>query len=225
MRILEIAPAGVPVREDSTDPVAATVHELVEGLVDRGHDVTLWADPRSQTRARLLSNRRIPENGSEGRAVFERLYAFAATSVSDEFDVVHNHAGAAVAGMLWRFAAPALSTVYGTAPDEGRRGRVIAASWSLRGGLAEPANCAGVIYPGVPVDDLPFGDGDGGYLLYAAPVSPEYGARTAALTARRLELPLRIAGAVPTAYRQYFEQQLRPLLQPGTVDYLGPLSR
>jgi hypothetical protein len=227
MRILEIAPAGAPVTSESPNPIAATLAHLVDGLVERGHDVTLWADPRSQTAARLHTNGRVPPNDSPSeQGAFERLYAFAATSDQGEYDVVHNHAGATVAELLWRFNAPAFSTVSDQAGRTWRHGRFATPSWSRRQAIDGSASSfLGVLYPGVPVDELTFGEGAGGYLLYAAPISPAYGAHLAAIAARRLERPLRFIGPIASDCTAYYRELIEPHVRAGTAEYLGPLGQ
>lgn len=230
MRILQIAPALAPLREDSADPVAATIHQLVEGLVQRGHDVTVWAAPGSSTSAQLrtlstpLPN---PDAPRAERLIHERLFAFAAASDTAPYDVVHNHAGESVGELLNQFRAPAFSTIYDPAPAEGRP------RWRFRGAFATPswrqytalsgrldATYLGTVYPGLPVDDLPFEPERGAYLLFAGPLTPAAGFDLAVTAARRAELPLRACGPQPVAAAEYWQ----PLLNANPhVAYLGAL--
>jgi len=230
MRILQIAPAASPVRADSPDPVAATVHHLVEGLVARGHDVTLWAAPGSATRARLrtLSTPPPPADApASERVIYERLFAFAAASDTTTYDVVHNHAGESVGELLNQFRAPAFSTIYDAPPARGRpplrfRRAFATPSWRQRSALSgQPeATYLDTVYPGLPVDDLPFEPEPGAYLLFAAPLTPSAGLDLAVSAARRAELPLHVCGPRPAAAAEYWQ----PLLAANPhVSYLGEL--
>jgi hypothetical protein len=230
MRILQIAPALAPLREDSADPVAATVYQLVESLVERGHDVTVWAAPGSATRARLrtLSTPLPPPDAPhQERLIYERLFAFAAASDTTPYDVVHNHAGESMGELLNQFRAPAFSTVYDPAPTRGHarlrfRGAFATPSWRQRTALSGliDADYLGTVYPGLSVDDLPFEPDPGDYLLFAGPLTPAAGFDLAVAAARRAELPLRVCGLRPAAGAAYWQ----PLLEANAhVSYLGEL--
>jgi hypothetical protein len=53
MKIAEIAPPWVSVPPDRYGGIEWIVSILTDGLVDRGHDVTLYATGDSKTKARL----------------------------------------------------------------------------------------------------------------------------------------------------------------------------
>jgi hypothetical protein len=55
MRITQIAPPWLLVPPEGYEGVERLVSNLTEGLVDRGHDVTLFAPHGSRTRSRLVS--------------------------------------------------------------------------------------------------------------------------------------------------------------------------
>lgn len=58
MRIAIVASPLAPVPPGGTGPEQQVIAELVEGLVERGHEVTLYASGDSQTRAELCSIKR-----------------------------------------------------------------------------------------------------------------------------------------------------------------------
>src|SRR5579859_7967229 len=73
------------------------VHHLAEGLVRRGHDVTLFASGDSITAARLSSvvPRPLsvdPDLGRFSRA-YESLHTAAAFVMAGQFDLLHNNLG------------------------------------------------------------------------------------------------------------------------------------
>ncbi|HEY7294479.1 MAG TPA: glycosyltransferase [Dehalococcoidia bacterium] len=231
MHILQIAPALAPVRADSPDPIAATVYHLIDVLVERGHDVTLWGAPGSKTRARLRTiSTPLPAHDAPAaeRLIYERLFAFAAASDTTRYDVIHNHAGEHVGELLNQFDAPAFSTVYTVPPSRPgatlRYRRAFATpSWRQRMALAGAIDAPflGVIYPGLPVADLPYEPEPGEYLLYAGPLTPAAGFDLAVAAARRAELPLRVCGERPARAQEYWQ----PLLaQNGHAVYLGEPS-
>lgn len=232
MRILQIAPAHAVVGPQSTDPVGATIYHLVEGLSERGHAVTLWAPAGSESSA-TLRTLTTPAPGADApasaRAQHARLYAVAATADAGAYDLIHNHAGEFVAGLAAQASTPILTTVYANERPRHLRRRAgftgvswrqqAACDWRLHPGFL------GVIYPGVPVDDLPFGAESGEYLLYAAPLTPVCGFDLALDAARRSERPLHVAGYAPPEQRAYWEPLLAEARRHTEIRLLGPLSQ
>ena len=66
---------------------------LADGLVDAGHDVTLFASGDSQTRARLESVFHTAPSEWIGHTYWEMQHAIHAFRKADEFDVLHDHTG------------------------------------------------------------------------------------------------------------------------------------
>src|SRR4029453_13222726 len=83
---------------------------------------------------------------------------------------------------------------------------------------------AAVIHHGIDVDDIPVGNGDGGYACTLGRMTPSKGIREAILVAREAQVPLRIAAKMREPLeRQYFDECVRPLLG-GEIEYLGELN-
>jgi hypothetical protein len=55
LRIAQVAPVAAPILPGEGDSVEQLISLLTEGLVARGHDVTLYATGNSQTAARLCA--------------------------------------------------------------------------------------------------------------------------------------------------------------------------
>src|ERR671928_1420231 len=73
------------------------VHELVEGLLDRGHEVTLFATGDSRTRAELRALYRQAQWPPEPLTDLNHV-SWALQQVAEGgFDVVHTHSAAALA--------------------------------------------------------------------------------------------------------------------------------
>jgi glycosyltransferase involved in cell wall biosynthesis len=81
-----------------------------------------------------------------------------------------------------------------------------------------------VIPHGIDVHRIPVGRGDGGYACFLGRMSPNKGAREAALVARQAGVPLRIAAKMREPMeREYFEEEVAPLLG-GDIEYVGELG-
>src|ERR1700756_1811186 len=74
---------------------------LADGLVDAGHDVTLFASGDSRTKAKLASVYETAPSELIGNAITELHHCLIAFERADEFDVINDHSGliaAAVGG-------------------------------------------------------------------------------------------------------------------------------
>src|SRR6478672_8157410 len=98
MRIAQIAPPWYPVPPPGYGGIERVVALVADGLVDRGHEVTLFASGGSDTKARLVSPMSEPPDPSTvGSAWFDTSHALASyLHIRDgDFDVVHDHSGVA----------------------------------------------------------------------------------------------------------------------------------
>src|SRR5947199_9876169 len=65
MRIAEVAPPYLPVPPTGYGGIELIVALLADGLVGRGHDVTLFASPAAETAARRVSPVQQPRGPSD----------------------------------------------------------------------------------------------------------------------------------------------------------------
>jgi glycosyltransferase involved in cell wall biosynthesis len=83
---------------------------------------------------------------------------------------------------------------------------------------------AAVIHHGIDVAALPFGAGDGGYVLFLGRMSPDKGAHRAIRVARRAGRRIMLAAKMwEPAERRYFAERVEPLLGPD-ASYLGAVG-
>src|SRR5215207_6238442 len=98
MRIAQVAPLYENVPPSGYGGTERVIAGLCDGLVDLGHDVTLFATGRSRTSARLESFIEAPlrerMDAEELAAVSPHLHLKMLTDIyarSDEFDIIHAH--------------------------------------------------------------------------------------------------------------------------------------
>ena len=83
---------------------------------------------------------------------------------------------------------------------------------------------AAVIHHGIDLEEVPVGEGRGGYLLFLGRMSASKGAREAALVARGAGVPLLIAAKMRERQEYaYFEEHVEPLLG-AEVQYVGEIG-
>ena len=114
MRIAMVSPLDIRVPPLGYGGTELVIGLLTDGLVRRGHDVTLFASGDSITKARLSSVcPRFLRGAGRNTQVLNLLNVLTCVQASAGFDLVHNHT--ALEGMaLAEFSdAPVLTTLHG----------------------------------------------------------------------------------------------------------------
>ncbi len=234
MRIAVLSPVWFRVPPTGYGGIEWVVSLLADGLVEAGHDVTLFASGDSLTKAKLEFVYELPPSDRLGRSVPDLHHALACYERAHEFDVVNDHSGMLAAALGGAVATPVVHTVHGPLDSEAghvyeRISRVSPhvglISISLNQRRPRPdlpwvANCPNAldfsIYPCKPHR--------GEYLLFLGRLSPEKGCHRAIAVAMELGLPLKIAGKKrEPRERQYFEELVEPHLGNG-IEYLGEVT-
>jgi glycosyltransferase involved in cell wall biosynthesis len=236
LRIAQVSPLYEQVPPAFYGGTERVVAYLTDELVKRGHDVTVFASGDSTTSATLVAPvsralRRDPTAHDdlsphviELARVFER---------ADEFDVIHCHVDylAFPFGRLVR--TPTLHTLHGRLDlphlvpvfREFCDVPLVSISQAQRAPLRDLAlKWAGTVHHGLPLDQFPYAAERGRYLAFLGRVSPEKRVDLAIAVARETGAPLRIAAKVDAADRDYFDQQVRPLLDTPLVEFIGEIG-
>jgi glycosyltransferase involved in cell wall biosynthesis len=209
---------------------------LTEELVRQGHDVTLFASGDSRTRARLAApcpHALRLDASCVDQLIPHLLMLEDVFSDLSRFDVVHFHCDylhfplsrrqrfAHLTTLHGRLDLPELPALYSRYPDE----PVVSISDAQRRPLPW-LNWQGTVYHGMPLDVFSFHQGPGRYLAFLGRISPEKRADRAVEIARRLDVPLKIAAKVDRADRDYFHDQIKPLLDRAgsLVEFLGEVG-
>ena len=170
MRIAQVAPPWLTVPPSNYGGVEAVVGTLTEGLVQRGHDVTLFASGPSTTSARQRSHYNEPLGTAAGydNPLLALPHVLEAYACADEFDVIHDHTfpiGPALGAMLAR--PPVVHTVH-TPPDNPRahgtygllhRRIALVASPEAAAPLQSRPGVCGTIHNGIELEKFPEGSG------------------------------------------------------------------
>jgi glycosyltransferase involved in cell wall biosynthesis len=94
MRIALIAPPWYTIPPSGYGGIEWVVALLADGLTDRGHEVTLFAAPGSDTRARLVSPlHEEPPRDAIGDPWYEASHVVSVYEHGDQFDILHDHTG------------------------------------------------------------------------------------------------------------------------------------
>lgn len=236
MRIAQIAPLAETVPPKFYGGTERVVAALVEELVDRGHEVTLFASGDSKTRANLIPV--IPQalRGSPG--VVDQLAPLLAMlelveEHADAFDLIHSHVDYLIYPFTRHWGPPTVTTLHGRLdipelpllhscyPEV----NLISISNSQRLPLATHSlNWIATVYNGIVLDHFSFQPKPGDYLVFLGRISKEKRPDLAVEVARRCGIPLKIAAKVDPAYDQEYLHEFEPLLDDPNVEFLGEVD-
>jgi glycosyltransferase involved in cell wall biosynthesis len=234
MRIAQIAPLAEPVPPEMYGGTERVVSQLTESLVERGHEVTLFASGDSKTAAHLvpvtpealrLSSQEVDPSiylTLELGMVFDR---------AADFDVIHSHVDYFALPFARLVATPVVTTLHGrldlpglpTIFERYRDAQVVSISDSQRQPLPG-ATWAATVYNGTDLGRFTFNEAGGDYFAFVGRICPEKNIEGAISIAQRTGVPLRIAAKVDPVDVDYHEAVIKPLLDGRHVDYLGELG-
>jgi glycosyltransferase involved in cell wall biosynthesis len=234
VRIAIIAPAWFAVPPVRYGGIEWVVSILADGLVDHGHDVTLFAAGDSQTKAHLVTSYDEPPSMRIGLALPDLHHALTCFSQAARFDLINDHSGPLGAALGATSPTPVCHTVHG--PLTGEPGDVysligqvsptvglISVSDSQRSPLPD-LNWLATCHNAIALDTYPFEPGNDGYLLFLGRMSPDKGAHHAVQVARQLGLPMILAGKMHDVQeREHFDSNVRPYLT-DAIEYVGEVS-
>ena len=234
MKIAQVAPLAESVPPRLYGGTERVVFFLTEELVRLGHNVTLFASGDSQTSARLVPaaprairlDRDVRDSFAPHILMLERVIKSAG-----EFDVIHFHISqfhfpssrrlpvAHVTTVHGRLDMPELFPLYAEFDDI----PLVSISDAQRGPIPD-AGWAATIPHGLPLDLLRFHPGPGEYLAFVGRISPEKRVDRAIAIATGVGQRLRIAAKVDPADQEYFDREIRHLLDHPLVDYIGEID-
>lgn len=233
MRIAQVAPLYVATPPRSYGGTERIISALTEALVQRGHEVTLFATGDSRTNARLvacvpqaLGFDHIFESGAAHVAMLAQVYRRAS-----EFDIIHSHVDYHTLPFAATSDTPTIITLHG-ALDIPAYPEALSAFpdihyVSISNSQREPLphlNWAATVYHGIDTRSIPFSERPGAYLLFVGRISPEKGPERAIAIARKCGIPLKIAAKIDPKDRTFFERTVKPLLDDPLIEYLGPVN-
>ena len=218
---------SVPPR--SYGPWEQVASTLTEGLVARGHDVTLFATADSTTSAHLHAEAPAgyEEDPDVDAKVSEALHIAAVFERADEFDVISNQFDFLPLAFSRLVRTPVVTTVHGFSSERivpvYRAYDDIAHYVSISDSDRHPSlHYAATIHHGIELERFSVGAGDGGYLLFLGRIHPDKGTATAIDVAARAGVPLVIAGVVQD--EDYFADEVAPRIDGTSVTFVGPVG-
>lgn len=239
LHIAMIAPPWTALPPPRYGGIESVCAALVDGLVERGHQVTLFGPGSNGTKGAFVQTYAEPQYARLGQSLPDAVHTAAVARVVSRMrvDVVHDHT---MTGLLLApgRSVPTVATMHGPLTAETRRYvedltaltiggsslHLVAISDDQRRRAAD-LPWLGRVHNAVRVDEFPFGAHKDDFALFLGRSSPEKGMDVAIDAARAAGCHLMLAAKCnEPAEKAYFEQHVRPRLGPD-VTWLGEVGR
>jgi glycosyltransferase involved in cell wall biosynthesis len=228
VRIAVLAPIAWRVPPRHYGPWELFTSLLTEGLVSRGHEVTLFATGDSETSARLYSvvARGWSEDPRIDPKVVECLHVSQVFERASEFDLIHNSFDFLPLTYSALVSTPVVTTIHGfSSPDivpvfakYNQSTFYVAISDADR----HPAlDYVATIHHGIETGKFNFSPKAGSYLAFFGRIHPDKGVVAAIDAAEKTGIPIRLAGIIQDD--QYFKREIVPRLDGDRVRFVGPV--
>jgi glycosyltransferase involved in cell wall biosynthesis len=234
MRIAQVAPLVEAIPPKLYGGTERVVHWLTEELVALGHDVTLFASGDSRTSATLEAlwpralrfDSAVRDQNALHMTMLEHVRRRAG-----EFDILHFHLDYYPFSIFSQESTPFITTLHGRLDlpeheilfDTFSSVPVIAISDAQRA-YKPQAGWMRTIHHGLPEMMLAPRPTQPSYLAFLGRIAPEKRVDRAIRIARHCGIPLKIAAKVDRVDREYFEQDIAPMLEGEGVEYIGEIS-
>ncbi|MBE9209171.1 glycosyltransferase family 4 protein [Nostoc sp. LEGE 06077] len=232
MKIAQVAPLWERVPPPAYGGIELVVGLLTDELVRRGHEVTLFASGDSISLAKLESVHpralRLDKDIKEYN-IYEMLQLASVYDRAGEFDIIHSHMGCAALPYANLVHTPTVHTLHGIfTPDNqkmfqyAKRQPFVSISHTQRENSLG-LNYAATVYNGIDVSSYKFHPEpeEPPYLAFLGRISPEKGPHLAIAIAKQSGWRLKMAGKVDVVDVDYFEREIKPLIDGEQIEYLG----
>lgn len=233
MKIAMLAPPWIKIPPAGYGGIEWVIHYITEELVERGHDVTLFATGDSTTKARLEAT--FPEQMPDriGETMYGVEQAATCLERADEFDVIHDHSGFTAVPYASLLETPLVHTLHGSFTTEichFYRAFKDAAHYvtisDYQQSCCRGLNYAGTVYNPIDTEGWPCRSREEkeDYLLVFGRLCAEKGFHTAIEVARRTGRRLVIAGTIQHHYRDYYETVIKPEIDGEQISFVGEVT-
>lgn len=235
MRIAQVSPLWERVPPPGYGGIELIVGYLCDGLTQRGHDVTLFASGDSQTLAKLEAV--VPQalrldSEIEEPGLYDLIQMQRVADLASSFDLIHFHNGYNALPLAETVKTPVAHTLHGRFHTDNSRlfstyahQPYISISDNQRQSGPD-LNYLATVYNGIDPKNYPFQETHAPepYLAFLGRMSPEKGPHQAIAVAKAAGWTLKMAGKVDATDVDFFEEQVKPLIDGEQIIYLGETS-
>ena len=230
LHVAMVAPPYYTIPPEGYGGVESVIAGLVDGLVERGHRVTLLAAGDHKTRAqrfiRTWDEHPVDQLGEALPEVVNSARVAALLGAGTDYDVVHDHT---LAGPLLARGrrAPTVVTVHGPMNELADLYRPLGGDVSLvaisdnQRRSAADLNWAGTVHNAIDVSSFPFRDRKDDYVLFLGRFHATKGPHLAIDAAREAGVRILLAGkCAEPPEQEFYDAEIAPRLGPDAV-YVG----
>ncbi len=244
LRIAQIAPLWLTIPPLKYGGIERIIAMLCNGLVKKGHKVTLFAAPGSKTKAKLITV--FPKPLLEAKISWtnpiwnlRNLSKVFEIANKGEFDIIHSHLD------LWTLffhgltKTPVLHTMHNPLyrtnaeaskddrlrlfSEEAHRTNIVMISKSALSQAMVKLPKSRIIYNGINLSHFKFNPVGGDHFVWIARMNKHKGVENAIAAAEKLGAKLLLAGRIDPTQREYFKKVIKPHLNK-KIKYVGELT-
>ena len=229
MRIALVAPPFIPVPPPGYGGTELFIATLAEGLLERGHQVVVYANGEShgpfEVRALYPTGEWPPPSGVAGQFLNLTHYSWAVRDAASNCDVIHIND---VSGVFFSPYVPQpvvltlhhpheelLSNQYAQYPDV----TYIAISDAQRRRERMPRLVT--VHHGIDCAGYRVREDKDEFMAFLGRIAPCKGVDVAIEIARRSGVPLKIAGQVQSFFQDFWERDVKPHIDGRLIEYVG----
>jgi glycosyltransferase involved in cell wall biosynthesis len=230
MKIALVSKIWEPTSAHSIGGTGFIVGALTDALVERGHDVTLYASGDSETKAKLVAvvEKHSPTYFNDASYYLNIAKAF---KDAEKYDIIDCHVDEKSLFFMPLIKTPVICSIgYGYFTKDQKQifreykdQNFLSISNALRK-VAPEANWIATVYNGIRVEDFPFSDKKGDYLFFLGRVSEQKGIKYAVQAALKAGIKLVVAGKTPSADKEYLDKYFWPYVDDKKIKYIGPVN-
>lgn len=233
MKIAMLAPPWIKIPPAGYGGIEWVVYYVTDELVNRGHEVTLFATGDSTTNAELVSTFPQEMPNLIGETMLEVEHAASCMRRADEFDIIQDHTSFSVVAYASLVRTPVVHTLHGPFTPETchfyrdfKQSAWYVAISDYQRSCCPELQYAGTVYNPLDINGWPFVPAaeKEDYLLAFGRLCADKGFHTAIEVAKRTGMKLVIAGALQPGNRDYYETVIKPQLDGDQIKYLGETS-
>ena len=226
MKIAVLAPISWRTPPRKYGPWEQVASNISEGLIESGHEVTLFATGDSITKGKLdyVCKQGYSENLELDPKVEECLHISNLMEQASKFDLIHNNFDFLPLTYSGLIKTPMLTTIHGFSSQKilpvykkyNAIGNYVSISDSDR---SPELDYVATVYNGINTRDFTFRAQPKDYLLFFGRIHPEKGTFEAIQIAKQSGRKLIISGLIQD--QEYFDNKIKPYINEEEILYVG----
>jgi len=241
LKIAQIAPLWYKIPPESYGGTERVVYNLTEGLVKKGHEVTLFAAGDAKTSARLIPTYKRSlrsDRFSWNEYNYPLLNIAKAFERADKFDIIHSHVDEFALFFTKLVDTPVVSTTHNPFDRRDKErppGRMVVYDYfyphplvSISKAQKEAAkikgNFIGTVYNGIDLKLYSFNPGPKDHFIWVSRFGAHKGPLEAIKAAKLAKEKLILAGHLDPENVSFFHKYIEPNLNVERVQYVGAIN-